>query len=226
MSATGTSVAVATESDLAEVTDTLVAAFDAGPVADWLISDQKTRTPIYREYFAMVAQHALSGAAVVEMIPGAGAVALWYPARGGEPRLVPDNYQAQLAKITGAYLARFLAMDEVMHLAHLRQPHWYLGFLAVVPQQQNRGHGTRLLNHRHRELDRSAEPSFLIASSADSARLYTRRDYRPTTTGVHLPDGGPPMFPLGRRVSLAMSASIPANPARATEPPYWPQDQP
>jgi GNAT superfamily N-acetyltransferase len=193
---TGTAITEATSADLAEVTAILAAAFDAGRVADWLICDRAERTPIYCEYFAMIAQHALSGAAQVEMIPGA-AVALWYPARNGDPHLVPDDYPVRLADITGKHMSRFLAMDDVMHVAHLRQPHWYLGFLAVMPEHQNLGQGSRLLEYRHRELDRRGERAFLIASSKESARLYERHGYGYPTPPVRLPNG-PAMFPMGR----------------------------
>ncbi|WP_425305982.1 GNAT family N-acetyltransferase [Actinocatenispora sera] len=57
--------------------------------------------------------------------------------------------------------------------------HDYLGFLAVAPEHQARGIGSRLLREHHHRLDHQARPAYLVASNQHSARLYARHGYRP-----------------------------------------------
>ncbi|BCJ34393.1 hypothetical protein Athai_18960 [Actinocatenispora thailandica] len=185
--------------DADRLTRLLSEAFLHGDLADWLVPDLAQRREIYPRYWAIVARHALAGAATVDVTDVDSAAALWYPGRDGEPDLVPADYPARLAAACGRYVGRFTALDEAMHDRYPDRPGYaYLGFVGVTPARQRSGLGAALLAHRHRRLDRAGTAAFLIASSADSARLYRRLGYRPCGADIRPAAGAPALYPMLR----------------------------
>jgi GNAT superfamily N-acetyltransferase len=75
----------------------------------------------------------------------------------------------------------------------------WLAIIGVRPGRQGRGIGSALLSARHRDLDRDGRPAYLEAASPLARDLYLRHGYdlRPGAP-FHLPDGGPPMWPMLR----------------------------
>ena len=57
---------------------------------------------------------------------------------------------------------------------HPRQPHWHLGPVAVVPERQGQGIGSRLLEHFCSYVDKTGEMAFLETDKLENARLYER----------------------------------------------------
>ncbi|MFV2008563.1 MULTISPECIES: GNAT family N-acetyltransferase [unclassified Micromonospora] len=81
-----------------------------------------------------------------------------------------------------------------------RRPHTYLAYLGVAPDRQRHGMGTALLTHRHTTCDTAGTGIHLVATSHGARRLYQRHGYYDTTpTPIHLPDGGPPLWPMWRQ---------------------------
>lgn len=197
-------VATATAADLERCVRVLTDAFRGarGGLPEWLVPDAARRRVVYRDYWTILAEYALrpGSDATVETI-GDSAVAFWYPApAGGEPELVPDDYEHRLARACGADTPRFTQLDEASHAYPGLDTDWmYLGFLAVAPDAQGAGLGTTLLAHRHRALDRTGTPAFLVASSADSARLYRSLGYRDHGEPVGVPGAPWRMYPMVRR---------------------------
>lgn len=186
----------------------LADAFGVGPLAEWLVPDDVRRPAVYRGYWRIDAEHALrpGSTAVVDVARADGGAvvgaAFWYPvAGGGTPDLTGQAYDRMLAAVVGDddLLDRWQRLDLLIDraLPKLAEDWAYLGFLAVAPTHQRRGVGTALLAARHRDLDRSGTPAFLIASSPDSARLYARHGYRRHADPVELPEATT-MYPMLR----------------------------
>lgn len=192
-------IGTAGRADADRLTRLLSDAFLLGDLADWLVGDLARRREIYPRYWAIIARHALSGAATVDVTDVDSAAALWYAGGGGEPDVVPADYDALLAAACGAHVDRFAALDGAMHDAYPDRPGYaYLGFVGVAPARQRAGLGAALLAHRHRQLDRAGTAAFLIASSADSARLYRRLGYRPAGPDVRPAPDAPALYPMLR----------------------------
>lgn len=181
----------------------LADAFLAQAPSEWLIPDVRERQIIFRGYFGLLAEHNLDGTGFVDADEPGQAAMLWYPVdqAGGEPDLVDEStYEDDLARIAGTHLDRFVRMDADMHPSMpTDRPYAYLGFAVVSPPQQGKGIATQLLEARHRQLDADGMHAFLIASTADSARLYRRLGYVDHGDEIRLGGhDGPPMFPMLR----------------------------
>lgn len=196
---TGTSAATirrATKADLDQVTGLLASAFHSGDLAPWLVPDPEERTRIYPGYFSIFAEHALTHG-LVELIDGT-AVSLWYTL-GADPQLTIRHYDLRLADAVGAtHVHRFRQLDQAMHAHHpAGHPHAYLAFLAVHPDQQGHGYGSRLLSNHHGQCDRMGLPTYLEATGARNERLYARHGYR--LRGRYRPAmDSPPLRPMWR----------------------------
>ncbi|MFG2051417.1 GNAT family N-acetyltransferase [Micromonospora sp. NPDC048935] len=189
------SIRRAVRTELRAVSELLAQAFLHGPVADWLVpGDPEARWKIYRNYFVMWADDALRRG-TVDVNEDLTCVAVWYPpeAIGGHPA----DYDSWLALVAGPHLERFAQLDQAMAAAHPRPQHEYLAFLAVHPSRQGLGQGTRMLAHRHAELDQLQRAAYLEASNERNRDLYLSHGYE-VTGEIRLP-GGPSLWPMWRR---------------------------
>lgn len=187
-------IRTATPADQQTVSDLLAEAFLHGDLADWLIPHLDTRARIYPHYFALHVEHALTHGQV-EITADATAVAIWYPIDAGPLPELPD-YPQRLADITGRFHPRFTDLEQTMHDHHpYDQPHHYLAFLAVHPDQQRHGLGSALLEH-HARLDSTGTAAHLEATGPRNRRLYARHGYLPQPA-FSLPDG-PSLYPMRR----------------------------
>ncbi len=221
MTATPANAAVgeAQPSDIGHVSRLLADAFLNSPVGDWLIPDLVIRRRVYVYYFAIFVRHGLRHATVALHQTRTGA-AIWYPR--GEATPGPDNYQTQLAAACGPWTGRFQLLDATLAERHPAAFHHHLAFLGVSPTQQNKGVGSELLQHHHTLLDHAGIPAYLQASTARSRDLYLRHGYE-AGQPFHLPDDGPPLWPMWRHPTPGNgnssmlernSAPPPANPHR------------
>ena len=160
-----------------ELARLIALAFDDLSVTSWLVPAREERARILFPYFRIIVEHAMAHGRV-ETVPDRLAVAVWLPA--GDPTVPPiADYEQRRADACGRHVERFAELDEVMRANHPADPpHEHLAFLAVRPSWQSTGLGSRLLKHRHRELDTTGRPSYLEASTMSAARLYLRHGYR------------------------------------------------
>ena len=183
--------------DLDRLADVVAEAFADLPPSRWLIDDPQARRAAFPAYFRLYLEHALAHG-VVDTTPDRNAAALWLPVTG-KAGPEPPGYQARLRSATWPWTARFQALDAAMDEHHPdRVPHRHLAILAVLPAGQGHGTGTVLLARRHAELDVRGEAAYLEASSERSRDLYLRHGYHVMGAPFHLPDGGPPMWPMWR----------------------------
>jgi ribosomal protein S18 acetylase RimI-like enzyme len=184
-------VRAARPSEVDVVVGILVAAFQDDPMSRWVFpGDERRRTRAHPAFF-----HALAGlgfaAGSVDLTTDHSAAVIWTPAGGDDD---------------GDFLIPGLDDDELHRLGVLlgllagrapREPHWHAQFIGVVPGRQRRGVGARLVRHGLDRYDAEGAPTYLEASSPDSARLYRRlgfADHGPAFS----PPGGPPMQPMRR----------------------------
>jgi GNAT superfamily N-acetyltransferase len=182
----------ATVGDADTIAHVLTKSFLDGPVADWLIPDQTTRREVYRRCFGLVAQHALRNGNVLVTDDGAG-VALWYPMLKPAPE--DPEFEAQLAVAAGEHIGRYALKLSATAEHHPTAPHYHLAYLGVRPDRQGAGLGSALLQAYHASLARAGTPGYLEATNERNRRLYLRQGYT-SAEPVHLPDGGPPMWPM------------------------------
>jgi GNAT superfamily N-acetyltransferase len=186
----------ASSTDASTIGLALARAFQDDPVLSWIVPDaerRRARLPAVFETFAEVflphdETHLLSD--------GAGA-ALWAPP-GVEPVGEQDQqwFGERQVEILGEDADRSLILDELFEQHHPEEPCWYLQFMGVVPEQQGRGLGSRLLATVLDRCDADGTPSYLEATSADNRRLYEHHGFE-TIGEILLPDG-PPVWSMWR----------------------------
>lgn len=181
-------------SEVDAVTDLVARAFTGNPIIGWLATDMPdqdaTRHHLFRDYFRLFVEHAVTAGSAEATRDGLG-IALWFlPDSGPVP-----GYDEQLAAIAGRHLWRFQLLDTQMQLAHVAGTH-HLAFLAVEPRAHSSGYGTALLQHHHAQLDALGLSAYLEASHPRNRALYTRLGYTPLHSTIQMPDDGPAMWPM------------------------------
>ncbi|MFI6078001.1 GNAT family N-acetyltransferase [Actinoplanes sp. NPDC051343] len=144
----------------------------------YLVPPLEDRLTVMADFFTLLTEHAQSyGRIDVIDRPGGGlaACAVWFDYTREAPD--PDNYEERLAKLAGKYLDRFQALDELFAEHHPHDEHWHLAFLAVHPEEQAHGLGSKLMERTHEELDKAGTPAYLEATNANNVRLYRRHGY-------------------------------------------------
>lgn len=200
-------VTPASPADTAALSQVIAEAFHDLPPAWWLIPDPGQRRDIFPGYFALLIEQAMA-TGMVHTTLGRTAVALWLPVAAEGPGQPGNSYSARLAQVAGGHTERFAAFDAELDDHHpAGTAHHYLAILAVRPGVQGQGIGTALLRAHHATLDGAGTPAYLEASSERSRALYLRHGYIPGLP-FHLPDGGPPLWPMWR-------PGGPASPARS-----------
>ncbi|MEU8284125.1 GNAT family N-acetyltransferase [Micromonospora sp. NPDC048905] len=205
---TNVTVRQAGRGDAEGLISVLAEAFFDGPVADWLVPDRSDRHAVYRRYFELVLNHGFDNG-YVDTTADLSAVAIWYPRIEPPPNFL--EHPAVLEAATGVYAPKFALLDAVFEAFHPSEPHHYLAYAAVSPEQQNRGVGATLLSHRHRQLDALGMPAYLEASNVRNRELYVRLGYRAGPPLI-LPTTGPTIWRMWRgQPDAARPAGFPAS---------------
>ena len=176
--------------------DLIAEAFEDIAPAKWIVPDDRVRRGLLAAQFEILVDHAHKYGLVQSV--GEEAVAIWFDNTADIPEI--DNYDERLADAVGDdWLPRFQAFDAELAAHHPHEPHFHLALLAVKPRRQSSGLGSVLMRQQHAWLDARGIPSYLEASGPRSRDLYLRHGYEPLGDPYHLPEDGPPMFPMWRR---------------------------
>ncbi len=196
----------AEQADAAVLSQVIADAFLDLPPSWWLIEDRDIRRRVFPEYFRIFVDAALADG-IAATTPDRAAVAIWLPSNAAEPAPADEaqGYLARLTAVTQPWTSRFLAFDTAIEGRHPAEPaHHHLAFLAVRPDRQGLGIGSALLQAHHRFLDDQVGlPAYLEAAELRSRQLYRRHGYVDLGPPNHLPDGGPPMYPMWRDPKVA-----------------------
>ena len=83
------------------------------------------------------------------------------------------NLPIMLVRLRGMAIRRLKAQYS-WSKHHPSEPHWHFGPIAVVPEMQGQGIGSRLLEHFCRYVDQAGEAAFLETDGLENVRLYER----------------------------------------------------
>lgn len=155
----------------------LARAFQDDPVFEWLLPDPDRRRELLPSVFMAFSELYLPYDE--SYIAGGGlGVALWVPP-GGQPFSDEelDQLGEQLAVTLGDDADKGVELNAALEEHHPAEPAFYLPFIGVVPEQQGRGLGSRLLETMLVQCDDSGTPAFLDATSPENRRLYERHGF-------------------------------------------------
>ena len=160
----------------------------------YLVPPLDDRLRVMADFFTLLTEnaHAYGRVDVIDSPAGGGlaATAVWFDNTRDNPG--PEAYEERLGALAGDYHERFVALDELFEKHHPEGPHWHLAFLAVHPDHQEHGLGSRLMGRTHEELDSAGVPAYLEATNHNNVRLYRRHGYADMDPfEMYLPDGTP-----------------------------------
>jgi GNAT superfamily N-acetyltransferase len=181
--------------------------FHDDPVMGWLFPDPAERPRLLELAFRGLAQRHFAGPGLIHVLDEACA-AFWRPplepsgdATGPhQPDASPEESAAPPPAPLGFrpdVLERIGRLDAAMAAAHPEEPHWYLGVLSTLPEQQNRGLGTRALAPVLDRCDTEGLPAYLESSNPRNLPFYWRLSFE-STGEIRLPDG-PVLYQMWRR---------------------------
>ena len=184
--------------DTEEITELVATAMRDGPVARWLTPDAAVRRREGPRYFEIFVEHAVRyGEVYATADPDTGrlaGVALWFPLISPVPP--PLDYERRVKEVAGRAYDRVGRLDAALEQHHPADPHHYLAFLTVHPDDQGHGIGSALLDRHHARLDEAGIPAYLEANHPRNRDLYLRHGYQVRSV-IELPDG-PPLWTMWR----------------------------
>ncbi len=184
--------------DTVEITGLIADAMRDGPVGRWLHPASEVRRREAPRYFEIFVEHAVRHGEVYATADAAtgrlSGVALWFPLTAMIPP--PVDYERRLKEVAGDAFERACQLDAAIEERHPMEPHHYLAFLAVRPDDQGHGIGSALLDRHHARLDRAGIPAYLEANHVRNRDLYQRHGYQVRSV-IELPDG-PPLWTMWR----------------------------
>jgi len=183
----------ATMADTHRLRDVLAEAFFDDPVFGWLMPDETKRRGRLRRYFGIDLQKFTLPLGCVWTTDDLTGAALSLPPGAWR---VPLRTTLLHGTAFGAHLPRAARLGATMEWRHLRESHYYVRDIGVLPGLQGNGLGSTLLRPTLDRCDRESLPAYLEASSERSAALYERHGFKITD---ELRVGGSPPLRLMRR---------------------------
>jgi ribosomal protein S18 acetylase RimI-like enzyme len=176
---------------------TVVAAFADDPVERWLYPTDEEYERHFPDLAVAFAGPTFEGG-TAWALDGHAAVALWLgPGTEADGDAIAAVFVESVAAEKHEELFAVLGQ---MGEAHPADPHWYLPWLAVVPDRQGGGLGGRLLAHCLAIVDASGLPAFLETPNPRNVGFYERHGFEvvavtespscPPLTSMLRPGGG------------------------------------
>lgn len=196
MTAPAPTVRPASRADLEAIGEVLGAAFDDGPVVNWLVRQDERRPEAIRAVFREVTRHAYIEAGETYLLDDGTGAAVWRPPGVLEPE-APALEEAWPEIVGERGLEHLRAIGPISERHHPSAPHFYLFAIGVDPGHQGGGRGSMLLRAVLDRCDREGIPAYLENSKERNLQFYERHGFR-SLASERLPDGGPTMWFMWR----------------------------
>jgi ribosomal protein S18 acetylase RimI-like enzyme len=192
-----TRVKLATTNDIPRMAISLARAFHGDPLLVWMLpKDRRHMRAVAMFTFLLESQ--INVGQTYSTADDVGA-AIWSPP--GQSQF--DHGRSaesveQFRSIIGANLTRAIEVYAALDRERpTDSPHWYLATLGTHPDWQGSGIGTALMEPVLSRADNEGAPAYL-ESSKESNIPYYRRFGFDVTAEIHLPNGGPTVWPMWR----------------------------
>jgi GNAT superfamily N-acetyltransferase len=161
--------------DVGRLKSVMADAFFEDPIFGWMMPDDTKRAARLCRYFAIELRH---------LVLPRGRVWTTDDLAGAALSLPPGGWRASL-RVTlleggafGAHLSRAARLAAAIERRHVREPHYYVRDVGVLPTMQGKGLGSALLGPTLSRCDREILPAYLEASSERNAALYERLGFQ------------------------------------------------
>ena len=187
---------VVSSAEIAAVSGTLSRAFFADPVLAWAFPDPHRRWRNLPAVFELYTE-AFSRHGETYMTAQGTAATLWLPpATELLDEADEEAFAQQIQERAGVDADRLFDLMALLDTHHPPGDYYTLQLLAVEPQWQGNGVGSRLLETVLARCDAEQIPVYLEATSERNAALYERHGFN-RIGEIPLPDG-PSLYPMWR----------------------------
>lgn len=189
-------VRTATPADVDALAAMLARAFDDDPVLRFMLAARR-RDHYARRFFGWQLERLIAGEQV-HIAGEALAGAIWaLPNRWRESPREGASLALRMLPSVAMRLPRVSASIVMLERRHPRVPHMYLSVLGCEPDLQGRGLGSAAIGPGLAFADAEGLPAFLESSKERNLDFYARFGFR-VMDELHLPAGGPPVWPMWR----------------------------
>ena len=189
---------VATRPLCESVAAALADAFIDDPVMSWILPDPRSRNRQLTGLFRLLLRIHYLQMDSVWTTPGTLGAALWAPP--GHASIATATilmHVHEIFRTLGSSSLRALRALTYVDRHHPAEPHWYLGVLGTHSAHQGAGIGSALLAPVLSRCDEGCLPAYLESSNEANIPFYRRHGFE-VTDELHLPGGGPPVWPMWR----------------------------
>jgi len=191
---------------IAEASRSLAAAFFDDPTSRFLLPREQSRDRWLRLIHEASLRHVLPEGHV-QTIDGdevSGVIGVVPPGRYPLPttrflrHLVPIILRLPTGGFPLGRAVRALQAQGMIDRLHVKEPHWYVAVLGVLPERQGEGLGRALLDPPLARADRDRLPTYLETSNERNLTFYGRFGFE-VMQEVSIPGGGPPVWTMLRQ---------------------------
>lgn len=191
---------------IAEASRSLAAAFFDDPTSRFLLPREQSRDRWLQLIHEASLRHVLSEGHV-QAIDGdevSGVIGLVPPGRYPLPttrflrHIVPIILQLPTGGFPLGRAVRALQAQAMIDRLHIKEAHWYVAVLGVLPERQGEGLGRALLDPALARADRDRLPTYLETSNERNLTFYGRFGFE-VMQEVSIPGGGPPVWTMLRQ---------------------------
>jgi ribosomal protein S18 acetylase RimI-like enzyme len=154
----------------------LVRAFDADPLVNWVLRQDSKRSQAFDLYFRTTLCVITMPRGEVFVTDDCVGGALWLPSDKAEIglaqqlSLLPDMIRA----VRPRGVKRLMGVLDAMNKAHPHERHYYLQFIGVEPAHQGRGLGSALMQPMLARCDREACGAYVENTQEENIAFYER----------------------------------------------------
>ncbi len=189
----------ATRGDIKPAGDVLAAAMATDPIACWILgkeADVERRLRLVFRGLMRVATRASDHE--VHLTDDGWTVGLWHGVDRWDLRPI-DLVRVFPSSLRSGFLnKRGLQLNNAMHKAHPREPHYYLEVLGTRPDREGRGGGSAVMEAMAERCDRDGVAAYLENSNPRNEPFYRRHGFEPIPA-FGLPAGCPALVPMWRQ---------------------------
>jgi ribosomal protein S18 acetylase RimI-like enzyme len=198
----------ATLDDVLPLSRLFASAFMDDPVFDYMVrSGEKRRAALETFFKAMFTARDIPQNEVWMSNDGNASVS-WLPsrARRGASGLRILKWLPWAYRVFGfERLGRAMAIQEAMERNHPKEPHSYLAFIAVSPEFQSAGLGSRILKATLEKIDAVGMPAYVENSRERNTLFYQRAGF--VAQSNISPEGAPPLLAMWRKPHISVGQS-------------------